>query len=189
MKMWGKKTEEEVSRASVARAALAGASQEGLAREALLALTQTARPDRVGVWLEPRSEAQTPSGLSGAFHGLVSDRSAKEEYPPEWRILSLEPPLPEQLLLGAEPFEQNLDDSVRIAVIGQLVGLRRVLWVPVTDQMQGSLVRVRGLILLGSMGNSLAPFLDGAKSVAAELGLALRAEEQSRAIRIQNTEL
>lgn len=176
---------------------MAGASHEGLVQEALRALTQGPCPDRVGVWLEPDAKAQSPSELSGAFHGLIWDRSTREGIapgcPPEWKILSLEPPIPDQLLLRPEPFEQNLDDSVRNAVIGQLVGLRRALWVPVadqgSDQAQGSMAPVRGLILLGSVVNSLAPFLEQAKSVAAELALALRAEEQLRAVRIRNAEL
>ena len=194
MRIWRKRTKEEVSGASVARAALAGGSHEGLVREALRALTQVPRPDRVGIWLEPEDNPQSPNEISGAFHGFVSDRVAGEECPPEWKFLSVEPPLPEQLLLRAEPFDQNLDDAVRNAVIGQLVGLRRAIWVPVADQGQGCLGpdcpgRVRGLILLGSASHSLAPFLDRAKSVAAELALALRAEEQFRAVRIRNAEL
>src|SRR5262245_8436745 len=184
MRLWGKKTEEEAGGASVARAALAGGSHLELVREALSALTQAPCPDRVGVWLEPDASAQSASELSGTLHGLVSNRAAKEECQPEWKILSLEPPLPECLLTRAEPFEQNLEDSVRNAVIGQLVGLRRALWVPVADES-----RVRGLILLGSVSSSLAPFLHRAKSVAGELALALRAEEQLRAVRIRDAEL
>jgi signal transduction histidine kinase/FixJ family two-component response regulator len=184
MRVWRRKPEEEESPASVAGTALAGASHAGLVREGLRALTQKPCPDRVGIWLESDINAQSSSGFSGVFHGFALDRSSREECPPEWKILSLEPPLPEQLLLRAEPFEQNLNDSVRNAVIGQLVGLRRALWVPVADQN-----RVRGLILLGSASSPLAPFLDKAKSVAAELALALRAEEQFRAARIGNAEL
>lgn len=189
MRIWGKKAEAQAGAPSVAAAAVAGGSHDGLAREALLALTQMPCPDRVGVWLEPDADAQAPSGLSGAFHGLVWDRSTSEGIPPEWKILSLERPLPERLLLGTEPFEQNLDDSARNAVIGQLVGLRRALWVPIEDQDQTCCGRIRGLILLGSFSSSFGPFLGRAKSVAAELALALRAEEQSRAIRIRNAEL
>ena len=135
MRIWGKRTE-EASGASVARAAMAGGSHEGLAREALRTLTQAPCPDRVGVWLELDASAPSRSELSGAFRGFVSDRTANE-CPPEWNVLSLEAPFPEQLLLRAEPFEQNLDDSVQNAVIGQLVGLHRALWVPVADQFQG----------------------------------------------------
>jgi hypothetical protein len=83
MRIWGKKTEEVPSGASVARAALAGGLHEGLAQEALRVLTQGPCPDRVGVWLEPDANSQLPSELSGAFHGLAWDRTAKEECPPE----------------------------------------------------------------------------------------------------------
>ena len=204
MRIWGKKAEVTGGTASVAAVALAGSSHEGLVREALRALTQAPCPDRVGIWLEPDVNAQ-PGELSGAYHGFVRDHAAKEESPPEWKILSLEPLLPEQLLLRPEPFEQDLGESDRSAVIGQLVGLRRAFWVPVADQGstqgsgqgsdqganqgQGFSGRVRGLILLGSVVDSLAPFLDRAKSVAAELALALRAEEQFRAVRIRNADL
>src|SRR5215470_16025052 len=183
MRLWGKRAQEELAGASVARAALAGGAHEDLVREALRALTQAPSPDRVGIWLEPEANAQTPSQWSGAFHGLVWDRAAGEEYPPERKILSLEPPLPEHLLNRAEPFEQDLHDAVQNAVVGQLVGLRRALWVPVADEG-----RVRGLILLGSISQSLTPFLNRAKSAAAELALALRAEEQLRAARIRTAE-
>lgn len=183
-----------MSEASVARAALAGAPREQLLREALRALAQAPCPDRVGIWLEPEPNAKSANELSGAFHGFVSDRALEEHCPPEWKVLSLEPPLPGQLLFRAEPIEQDLDGSARNAVIGQLVGLRRALWVPVADQGlgcsgPGCLNRVRGLILLGSVSNSLVSFLDRAKSVAAELALALGAEEQFRTVRIRNAEL
>lgn len=194
MRIWGKKAEVATGTGGgVAAVALAGRLHVDLVREALSVLTQPPGPDRVGIWLEPDANVQSPSELSGMFHGLVWDRSGSEETPPEWKILSLEAPLPEQLLLKTEPFEQNLDDSVRNAVIGQLVGLRRALWVPIADQGsergQGLLGRVRGLILLGSVSSPLVSFRDRAKAIAAELALALRAEEQLRTVRIRNADL
>src|SRR6266849_5681543 len=184
MRVWRKKPQDEASAASVARAALAGASREELVREALRALTQVPHPDRVGIWLEPDPKAPSTNELSGAFHGLVWDHTAGQDCPPEWNILALEPPLPEQLLEGGKPLEQNLDDSVSNAVIGQLVGLRRALWVPVPDPS-----RVKGLILLGSVSDPLTPFLERAKSLAAELALVMAAEEQLRGLRIRNAEV
>ena len=193
MRVWGKKTEPEASGASVARAALGGASRKELVQEALSALTQAPQADRVGIWLEPDANTSSENEFSGAFHGLVWDRAVREECPPQWRILSVEAPLPEQLLVGTQPFEQDLEASARNTVIGQLVGLRRALWVPVadqgSDQGQSCLGRVRGLILLGSVSHPLAPFLNRAKSVAAELALAIVAEEQLRLVRIRNAEL
>src|SRR5690242_21125512 len=113
MTIWRIIQKEEQRSASVAGEALAGASHEGLVREGLRALTQRPCPDRVGIWLESDINARFSRGLSGVFHGFAFDRTSREECPPEWKILSLEPPLPEQLLLRAEPFEQNLNDSVR----------------------------------------------------------------------------
>ncbi|HEY6945463.1 MAG TPA: ATP-binding protein, partial [Candidatus Acidoferrum sp.] len=126
--------------------------------------------------------------FAGAFYGLVWDDVTKENCPSEWKVLSLEPPLPEQLLLEGKPLEQDLQESARQAVIGQLIGLRRALWVPVAGQSLGG-GRVRGLILLGSSSNHLSAFLERAKSVAAELSLAMEAEEQLRGIRVRNVEL
>src|SRR5437762_7288781 len=100
MRVWGKKTEPEASGASVARAALGGASRKELVREALCALTQAPQADRVGIWLEPDANPSSENEFSGAFHGLVWDRAVGEECPPQWRILSVEAPLPEQLLVG-----------------------------------------------------------------------------------------
>ncbi len=184
MKIWGKKLKKEAESASVALAALGGATRGELLREALRVLTQRPHADRVGIWLEPDASAWRVNDFWGAFYGLVWDRGAKEESPPEWRILTLEPPLPEQILERGEPFEQDLEDSGRNAVIGQLVGLRRALWVPVADQN-----RVRGLILLGRISGPTASFLERAKSVAAELALALEAEERLRAVRIRKADL
>jgi len=185
MRIWGKQTKEEAGTASVARAALAGASRVQLLQEALRTLTQAPHPDRAGIWLEPGANVASVNEFSGAFRGLVWDHACGDNCPPEWKFLSLEPPLPEQqLLIGGKPFEQKLDDPVGNTVIGQLVGLRRALWVPIGDQN-----RVRGLILLGSISGPLSPFLERAKSVAAELTLAMDAREQFQAARIRNAEL
>ena len=185
MRIWGKQTKEEAGTASVARAALAGASRVQLLQEALRTLTQAPHPDRAGIWLEPGANVASVNEFSGAFRGLVWDHACGDNCPPEWKFLSLEPPLPEQqLLIGGKPFEQKLDDPVGNTVIGQLLGLRRALWVPIGDQN-----RVRGLILLGSISRPLSPFLERAKSVAAELSLAMDAREQFQAARIRNAEL
>ncbi len=184
MRFWAKKPEEEPSRSSIACAAVSGASREELLEEALKELTQDHLADRVGVWLEPGPHASSANEFSGAFHGLVWDRGSQDDCPAEWKFLSLEPPLPAELLLGAEPFEQNLEDSASAPLIGQLVGLRRALWVPIASQG-----RVKGMILLGSAGESLASSLAGTRAVAAELALAVDAEDQLRDARISNVEL
>src|SRR5215472_14698047 len=173
MRLWGKKTE-KAGGCNVARAALVGASREELLREALSSLMQEERPDRVGIWLEPDASAEPDKVLSGAFHGLAWDRTLSDA-PPEWRYLSIEPPLPDELWSAGRTVEQEFAPSSAKAVIGQLVGLRRALWIPVATRNQ-----VKGLILLGSSGKPLASFLARAESMAAQLALALELQDQLR---------
>jgi signal transduction histidine kinase/FixJ family two-component response regulator len=183
MRLWGKKTEGGSRGCNVARAALAGASRRELLREALKSLTQDQHPDRVGIWLEPDASTEPAKELSGAFHGLVWDR-ALSDTPPEWRNLSVEPPLPDELGSAGRPVEQEFAPSSAKAVIGQLVGLRRALWIPVATRSQ-----VKGLILLGSSGKPLASFHERAESVAAQLALALELQDQLRFNLTRKTDL
>jgi signal transduction histidine kinase/CheY-like chemotaxis protein len=183
MKLWRKKAEEESPRCGVARAALAGASREELLREALKSLTQDQQADRVGVWLEPEASAESAKELSGAFHGLVWDR-AHSDTPGEWKNLSVEPPLPEELWLTGRAVEQEFAESSAKPLIGQLVGLRRALWIPVASRNL-----VKGLILLGSKSRPLASSRECAESVAAELALALEVQDQLRFNRDRNADL
>lgn len=183
MKVWCQKSQEEPNRFSVSSAALAGAPRQQLVREGLKTLLQDADADRVGIWVERAEKNASAAEFAGTFYGLVWDRAAGEDCPPEWKVLSLEPPLPAQPLIQGKPFEQDLEDSSRNPVIGQLVGLRRALWVPVGDPNQ-----VRGLILLGSRGKPLVSSLVLANSVAAELALALEVEEQRRDARIRKAD-
>jgi hypothetical protein len=115
---------------------LAGASHEELVREALKTLTAGESADRIGVWLVPDATPGRIQEFSPAFHGLLWDR-AGQECPRECMHLSLEPPLPEELLIGGKPVEQHLEASPENAVIGQLVGLRHVMWIPVANPRQG----------------------------------------------------
>lgn len=163
---------------------MAGASRQELAREGLKALKQSQDADRVGVWLDSGETNAASDGFAGAFHGLVWDRATGEDCPPEWRVLSLEPPLPEKLLIQGKPMEQDLAASSHNPVSGQLVGLRRALWIPIGGQCQ-----VRGLILVGSTSKSPASAFGRANSVAAELASALEMERQLRDGRIRSADL
>jgi signal transduction histidine kinase/CheY-like chemotaxis protein len=183
MRLWGKRAEEESRGCSVARAALAGVSRGELLREALNSLTQDQHADRVGVWLEPEASAESAKELSGGFHGLVWDR-AHSDTPLEWRNLSVEPPLPEELWLTGRAVEQEFAESSAKPLIGQLVGLRRALWIPVASRNL-----VKGLILLGSKGRPLVSSRECAESVAAELALALELQDQLRFNRTRNADL
>ena len=183
MRVWGKKPEEESRVCSVARAALTGASRDELLHEALNSLTQDQHADRVGIWLEPDASAESPKELSGAFHGLAWDRNHSDT-PREWRNLSVEPPLPEELWLTGRAVEQEFAASSAKPLIGQLVGLRRALWIPVASRNL-----VKGVILLGSKGRPLASSRGRAESVAAELALALELQDQLRFNRSRNADL
>ena len=183
MRIWRKKREEETAGSSVARAALAGASHEELVREALKTLARDEAADRIGVWLAPDSNPGIPNEFSPAFHGLIWDR-AGQEWPREWMHLSLEPPLPEELLIGGKPVEQRLEAAQGNAVIGQLVGLRHATWIPIANRRQG-----KGLILVGSKSKPPDSARERATSVAAELALALEVEDQQSLTRIRNADL
>src|SRR5260370_38839814 len=102
MKIWRKKAEKESSRRGVARAALNGASRKELLQEALKALAQQAPTRRIGVWLVADSNASPQNETTAGFHGLVWDRG-NFQTPQEWARLSVELPLPEELLLRGKP--------------------------------------------------------------------------------------
>ena len=181
--IWRKKRERETTGSSVARAALAGASHEELLQEALKTLTPDESADRIGVWLEPDSNVRRGSEFSSLFRGLVWER-AGQGCPPGWLHLSLEPPLPEELLTGTKPVEQHLGNSPKNAVIGQLVGLRYAIWIPVANRRQ-----VRGLILVGSKATPPGGVRERAANVAAELALALELENQQTFTQIRSADL
>lgn len=184
MRIWSKKRLEEATRRGVASAAMAGASRQQLAREGLKVLQQNQEVDRVGIWLEQGDTLRSSDGFTGAFHGLVWDRTMGEDCPPEWQVLSLEPPLPEKLLIQGKPMEQDLAASSHNPVFGQLVGLRRVLWIPIVGQCQ-----VRGLILVGSRSKSPGSAFERANSVATELASTLEIQRQLRDGRIRSADL
>ena len=183
MRVWRKKTEEESTRRGVARAALAGASREELQREALKVLAGEGNADRIGVWTEPDSDVCHHSEFPTAFQGLVWDRENPEN-PREWMTLSVEPPLPEELLLRGKTVEQDLAASPERPLIGPLLGLRRAVWIPVASKDH-----LRGVILAGSKGRQLALSRDRAELQAAELALALELREQQKILCLRNTDL
>src|SRR5216683_2025254 len=183
MKIWRKKAEKESSRRGVARAALNGASRKELLQEALKVLAQQAPTCRIGVWLAVDSNASPQNDASAEFHGMVWDRG-NSETPHEWASLSVEPPLPEELLLRGKTVEQDLGAFPPNHIIGLLVGLRHALWVPIQRKEQ-----VKGVILAGSTGKQRACSREHVESVAAELALALGLEEERRIARLRNEDL
>jgi signal transduction histidine kinase/CheY-like chemotaxis protein len=183
MSIWGKKTEKETSERGLARAALDGASREELVREAHKSLAREGRTGRIGVWLEADPNSIAQKEVPAGFRGVVLDRGSNET-PQEWATLSVEPPLPEELLLRGKTVEQDLEASPANPITGVLVGLRHALWVPIARKEQ-----LRGVILVGSMGNQPCIFRKSVESVAAELSLALGLEEEKSIARQGNADL
>jgi signal transduction histidine kinase/ActR/RegA family two-component response regulator len=183
MKIWGKTAEKESAGRGVARAALCGASRKELLQEAVRVLSQRGPAGRIGVWLESDAEAGSQGETAGAFHGMVWD-SGTDEAPKEWARLSIEPPLPAQLLLRGKTVEQDLQALPANPILGLLVGVRHALWIPIERKQQ-----LRGVILSGSTGKHPAISRQQVESVAAELALALGLEEEQRNARLRTEDL
>src|SRR6202171_872131 len=183
MRIWMKKPETESSGRGVARAALNGASRKELLQEALKALALQGPAGRFGVWLDADANASPRNAFATGFHGMVWDRG-NSETPQEWASLSVEPPLPEELLLRGKTVEQDLEAFPANPIIGLLVGLRHALWVPIGRKEQ-----LKGVILAGSTGKQPACSREHVESVAAELALALGLEDEQRIARLRNEDL
>jgi signal transduction histidine kinase/FixJ family two-component response regulator len=183
MKIWRKKTEKESSGPSVARAALDGASRKELLQEALKALSQQGPTGRIGVWLESDADASPQNENISGFHGMVWDRG-NFETPHEWAHLSVEPPLPEELLLRGRTVEQDLEAIPPNPILGLFAGLRHAFWVPIARKEQ-----LWGVILAGSTSKRPAYCREHVESVAAELALALGLEEEQRIARRRGEDL
>ena len=183
MRIWRKTAERESTGRGLARGALEGASREELLQEGQKALARQGHSARTGVWLEADSKGTSHDMIAAGFHGTVWDRG-NHDTPPEWAHLSVEPPLPEELLLRGKTVEQDLDASPGDPILGLLAGLRYALWVPIEWQEQ-----LKGIILLGSAGKPPASSREQVESVAAELALALGLEEQRRVIRRRDADL
>ncbi len=183
MRVWGKKTETQVPPRGVARVAAAGASREELLREVLNGLIASGNVDRLGVWVAGDTEPSRPGVAPGILQGLVWDREIVET-PKEWSRLSVEALLLEDVLRAGKTVEQDLRDVPERPIIGPLVGLRRVLWIPVARMGQ-----LKGVLLAGARGKEIAISREHAESVAAELALAVQLEDENRIARLRNADL
>jgi signal transduction histidine kinase len=183
MKVWGQRTELASHSRGVARAAVAGATREELLKEALRALGAAGKADRIGVWMEAEPGLRLQNEGAGRFQGLVWDRE-NGEMPAEWAHLSVEPPLPEESLFAGESVEQDLDAIPERPIIGPLVELRRVTWIPIERKGQ-----LKGVILAGTRGNHAVMPLEPMQAIAAELALAMGLEEEQRVARIRLADL
>jgi signal transduction histidine kinase len=184
---WRKKQEDEGSWRGAARAGLAGAPREELMREAIHSLARDGHADRIGVWLEQDSLAGADGRASACLRGMIWEAEG-EDTPEEWEKLSLEPPLPQELLASGKSVEQELDGSQdrpsNQPMIGPLVGLRHALWTPIEGNGH-----LRGVLLTGSRRKQPAMARDLAEAVAAELALALELEQEQRLARNRHADV
>ncbi|MGB2654550.1 MAG: hypothetical protein WAN62_12265, partial [Candidatus Acidiferrum sp.] len=178
---WRKRDDQEHSWRGAASAALAGAPREELLREAIHCLALDGRADRIGVWLEQDGHAGSDPLAPTCLRGIVWEARA-EETAADWEKLSLEPPLPQELLASTKSVYQDLDcapgRSPNQPMIGPLVGVRHALWTPIRGKSH-----LRGVLLTAAQRKSAALSRELAESVAAELALALEWEQEQRLAR------
>ncbi len=183
MGIWGIRTEQEASGRGVPRAALDGASREELLLEAQKSLAKKNKNAHIGIWLDADRSSNGQKNMAAAFHGIVWDRGSADT-PQEWVHLSVEPPLPQELLLRGIAVEQDLEAFPANPIIGLLVGLRHALWVPIEINDQ-----LKGVILAGSNGTHPAYSRGRVESVAAELALAVGSAEEQRNSQMRSADL
>jgi signal transduction histidine kinase len=167
----------------VLRAARAGAGREVWVREALLELQMEPGAERFGVWLDGPASGESSLAQRIVFHGEVRERG-EGNAPGKWTSLSVELPLPLDLLSVGKTAELTLTGEVHNPLLGPTFGMCHVLWVPVFGRNL-----LRGLILVAAQraGHPLPRVL--AEEVAVELALALENEEQGRLARERKADL
>ncbi len=180
MKVWRKS--ESPSAIGVARAANEGFSRSELLEKALHTLTSDGRADRIGGWLEPAEAESGEFRGAPSFSGIVWDRE-RGNMPAEWRRLSLENTLPQDVLTSGRSVQQELEDG-SLPMIGPLMELRRAMWVPI--ERRG---RLRGVLLAGSRSRHGELPRELFESAAAELALAIELEDEQRVAQQRHTDL
>jgi signal transduction histidine kinase/CheY-like chemotaxis protein len=158
----------------VVRAARAGAGRDVWIHEALLELQMEPGAERFGAWLDAPAGDETSPARRVVFRGEVGERG-EGNGPGKWTNLSVELPLPLDLLSVGKTAELTLAGDLHIPLLGPTFGMRHVLWVPVFGQNL-----LRGLILVAARGTDSPLPRVLAEEVAAELALALEWQEQNR---------
>lgn len=177
MWVWRNAQEPPTEVLGVARAALEGRVRQDLLKEAIGMLLASGQVDRAGVWINACDGEVANSGERGSFRGIVAEKDG-EATPAEWSRLSPQSPLPVELLVNMQAVEQDVDDSPGRPMIGALIEMRRVLWVPLQVHSQLS-----GVLLAGSRKKQAHLPRALLKSVAAELALAMELEDERRLAR------
>jgi len=167
----------------VVRAARASAGRDVWIREALLELQMEPGAERFGVWLDAPAGDEAIPARRVVFRGEVREKGDGSG-PGKWTSLSVELPLPLDLLSVGKTAELTLPGELHDPFLGPTLGMRHVLWVPVFGQNL-----LRGLLLVAAqdVGSPLPRVL--AEEVAAELALALEWEEQNRLARERKADL
>jgi hypothetical protein len=181
MRVWNRKSESPAA-IGVARAANEGLSRRELLQKALNALSADGHADRVGAWLAPAELEGSEVHGAASFSGVVWDRD-RGSMAAEWRRLSLEAPLPQDVLSAGRSVEQELEDG-SLPMIGPLMELRRAMWVPIESRG-----RLRGVLLAGSRSKHGEMPRELFESAAAELALAIELEDEQRVAREQHGDL
>ena len=149
---------------------------------AIQLLVSESAAERIGVWLEDPLTGEN-DGASPVFRGEVWEREMGSG-PPEWARFSACAPLPVELMSGGASFECTIDGPQAGPILGPVIDLNRVLWIPVVRRSV-----LRGLILLGSRRkNEPLPRLH-AENLAAELSALLELEEERRLAQSRKADL
>jgi len=99
-------------------------------QEAIRKLQQEPGAERCGAWLETFPEENTRVEKPSVFAGEVRE-SGERTSTGEWTLLSLEPPLPLELLFAGKSAEFQQPANARELIVGPAMGMHRGLWVPV----------------------------------------------------------
>ena len=175
MKVWSRKSEYPAV-IGLARAVNEGLSRQELLEKTLRTLSSDGRADRIGAWLESAGAEGAEIHGVPSFRGIVWDRE-NGNMPAEWRWLSPQAPLPQDVLTSGRSAEQELEGG-SLPLIGPLLELRRAMWVPI--ERKG---RLRGLLLAGSRSRHGDMPRELFESAAAELALAIELEDEQRLAR------
>jgi len=179
---WRKKTADAAAESGwrgTARAALAGAPREEILREAMHTLAADGHAERIGIWLEPESRPAADGLAVETLRGLVWEQH-EAPTPAEWEKLSLEAPVPHELLLAGQSVEQEVDDANGCAVCGTLIGLHHLLWTPIHGKDR---------LLMGTPRRPGHLPKELAEAIAAEVALALELEQTQRLARERQSDL
>jgi signal transduction histidine kinase/ActR/RegA family two-component response regulator len=177
-----KKPPEEPA-ASILRTARTSANRQKWIQAAIEEIQRANHVDRVGVWLEDPLLNEASSAGPLLLRGTVCDPGGTP-LPAEWTRLSAESPLPCEELAYGKSVEYKLEARQDGPILGPLVDLAHVLWIPVMSRQA-----LRGLLIVGAREQEQILPRRRALQVAEELGMLLDYEEECRLGRQRQADL